>query len=98
MALVAKVLTYPKQSDLFQNYQPLYDISPTIVSSTLILSASGIIFGNGTAGFTFCISSFLSIFQLILVLTYAILMVLDRTAWDRHLDAFFLGCLRIDGD
>ena len=31
---------------------------------------------------------FLSIFQLILVLTYAILIVLDRTAWDRHRDVF----------
>ena len=40
---------------------------------------------------------FVSIFQLILVLTYAILMVLDRTAWDRHLEAFFLGCLRKAG-
>ena len=58
MALVGIVLTYHKQSDLFQNHQPPYAISPAIVSSTLILSASRIIFGNGTAGFTFCIFSF----------------------------------------
>ena len=58
MTLVGIVLTYHKQSDLFQNYQPPYAISPAIVSNTLILSASRITSGNGTAGYTFCIFCF----------------------------------------
>ena len=52
MAYVGIVLTYHKQSNIVS--EP-YATSPTVVSSNLILSAPGIIFGSGIAGFTLCI-------------------------------------------
>ena len=92
--IIYKLLAYPRLRDDLCRYnfnlpqtirfvsEP-YDPSPTIVSSNLILFLSGITFGNGTARFTS-----------ILFQSFFFLMVLDRTACDRDLDAFFPKCLR----
>ena len=61
--IIYELLAYPRLRDDLCRYnfnlpqtirfvsEP-YEASPTIVSSNLILSLSGITFGNGTAGFT----------------------------------------------
>ena len=71
-----------------------YTTSSTVVSSNLILSVLGIIFGNGTAGLTFLYILLQSFNFSILGLTNAVLRVFDRKAWDGHLGTFFPECLR----
>ena len=88
MAYVGIVLTNHKQSDLYQNHTQLLQL---LCQVPLYYPHQGSFSEKEQQDLLF--AYFLSILQLILVLTYAILMVLDRTAWDRHLDASLLGCL-----
>ena len=78
------------QTIRFVSEPGIRNFRPTIVSSNLIRFASGIIFEKSNSRI-YVLKNFVSIFQPILGLTYAILIVLDRTAWDRHLSSLDVG-------
>ena len=78
------------QTIRFVSEPGIRNFRPTIVSSNLIRYASGILFGKIEQQ-DLRFENFVSIFQLILGLTYAILIVLDQTAWDTHLSSLDVG-------
>ena len=84
------VLTYPKQSDLYQNgTQPLQ----LLCQVTWDYPHQGLFSEVEQRDLLF--AYFVSIFQL--TLRFNLRDVDGRPAWDRYLDAFFPGCLQKGG-
>ena len=84
------VLTYPKQSDLYQNRTQLLQL---LCQVTLDYPHQGSFSEVEQRDLLFL--CFVSIFQL--TLRFNLRDVDGRPAWDRYLDAFFPGCLKNGG-
>ena len=84
------VLTYPKQSDLYQNRTQLLQL---LCQVTLDYPHQGSFSEVEQRDLLFIY--FVSIFQL--TLRFNLRDVDGRPAWERYLDAFFPGCLQKGG-